>query len=300
MLVKLLVRVLPTSLAVRLIGRFARRSQRPQVTDEQREALAAATRVHYGGDSTKLAWCWGAGPLVLLVHGWNGRAAQLAPLAQRIAWEGFRCVCIDVTAHGESLGSRPSWRHFIDDVTEATACFGEVYACIGHSAGGLAMIAARARNALHAERFVCICAPSHPYPAIRVIQKLLDPPVRVLKGCRADIAGQFAMTWEQLEDGAVWKNVGAPLLLFYDRNDRYVDHTEGDRIKQWSRTARLEKSVGHGHTRVLAADELERVVVPFLERSKLIRAAVGSRRSVNENARVFAGKNMMEPEFSDE
>ncbi len=51
------------------------------------------------------AWSWGEGPLCLLVHGWQGRGAQLgayiAPLAQR----GYRVVTFDVEGHGSSPGT---------------------------------------------------------------------------------------------------------------------------------------------------------------------------------------------------
>ena len=34
----------------------------------------------------------GSGPLVLALHGWGGRAAQMAPVARRLAAEGYRVV----------------------------------------------------------------------------------------------------------------------------------------------------------------------------------------------------------------
>jgi len=275
---KILVRILPTNAALFLIRTFVRRSQRPTVTDDQRAALAAATRIHYG-DASKVAWSWGSGPLIVFVHGWNGRAAQLAPLAQQIAWEGYRCVCIDVTAHGESAGNHPAWRHFIDDIAAAATDFGQAYAFIGHSAGGLATLAAARLQRIYADSFVCVSTPSHPYPPIRVLQQLLDPPRRVLDRCRHEIARDFGTTWERLEHGEVWKSANAPLLLFHDYDDRYIEHTDGDRIVRWSADSRVEKSSGYGHTRVLASDELARAIVRFLdERSVLLRCAAGGSR----------------------
>jgi len=247
------------------------------MTPAQQVAIDAGTRIHYGRDNANVAWTWGSGPVVLFVHGWNGRAAQLAPMAQQVAWEGYRAVCIDVTAHGESPGERPSWHHFLDDVTRAAAHFGPIHTFVGHSAGGLSMMAASAQQRLRADAFVCICAPSHPFPPIRAIEQLLDPPSRVLDACRADIARQFGTTWRELEDGMTWRSSTAPLLLINDRKDRFVDHTDGDRIASWVPTARLIKTAGHGHTRVLASDELARALIEFLnERAVLERHAAGA------------------------
>jgi pimeloyl-ACP methyl ester carboxylesterase len=278
-LCRLLVRVLPAPLAQSLVRVLVSRSRRPEVTEQQQAALAAATRISYGKSGSTVAWSWGSGPLVLFVHGWNGRAAQLAPLAQQIAWEGYRCVCLDVTAHGESAGRRPSWRHFIDDVADAAAHFGAVHAFIGHSAGGLAMIAAQGLKRMQADSYVCICAPSHPFPPIRAIEQLLDPPSNVLEACRNDIADQFETTWDRLEKGILWKSV-EPLLLLYDFNDRFIDHTEGDRISRWAPHARLHKTAGHGHTRVLASDDVARCLLEFLkERSALVRCAAAGQQA---------------------
>src|SRR5258706_2547887 len=50
------------------------------------------------------AWAWGAGPTVLLVHGWNGAAAQLAPFVAPLVAAGYRVVAFDQPAHGRSRG----------------------------------------------------------------------------------------------------------------------------------------------------------------------------------------------------
>ena len=47
---------------------------------------------------------WGAGPTVLLVHGWNGRGAQLGAFAPALVKSGYRVVTFDTPAHGRSPG----------------------------------------------------------------------------------------------------------------------------------------------------------------------------------------------------
>jgi predicted alpha/beta-fold hydrolase len=47
---------------------------------------------------------WGAGPTVLMVHGWNGRGAQLGAFAPELVHAGFRVVTFDTPAHGRSPG----------------------------------------------------------------------------------------------------------------------------------------------------------------------------------------------------
>jgi len=98
------------------------------------------------------------------------------PLAIEIAKSGFRCVAIEVTGHGSSPGNRTGWAHFIEDVAALTRSLDqEVHAYVAHSAGGLTTMAARSLKAIQAKLYVCICAPSYPFPPIDVIRKRLNP-----------------------------------------------------------------------------------------------------------------------------
>lgn len=263
-IVRPLINVLPDRLALLIIRAIAK-TQRPPVTLAQQQALAQADKLHYGKDHRHVAWVWGDGPLVILVHGWNGRAAHMAPLAISIASQGFRCVAIEVTGHGSSPGNRTAWTCFIEDITALTQSLGqEVHAYVAHSAGGLTTMAARELKGIHASRYVCICAPSHPFPPINVIRKRLNPGPGVISLYRDYIAQQFHTDWDSLQSGCAYAGAGSDLLLFYDEGDRFVDHGEGDLIKNLCPGARLIKSTGYGHTKVLASPELAKAVNAFL------------------------------------
>ena len=51
-----------------------------------------------------VAWRWGQGPRVLLVHGFEGNRAQFAAIVEALVRRGFAAVALDVPAHGESAG----------------------------------------------------------------------------------------------------------------------------------------------------------------------------------------------------
>ena len=265
-LTRFLLRLSPDGLGIRLIRALAARTQRPPITEAQQHAMAQADRLHYGADGRHAAWVWGHGPLVILVHGWNGRAAQLAPLALDIAQRGFRCVAVDITGHGSSPGQRTAWACFINDIAALSQSLGqEVYAYIGHSAGGLAMMATRALKGIQAQRYVCVCAPSHPFPPIDVIRARLHPRASLVARYKRHIARQFQASWEDLEAGRAYLETGSDLLLFYDEADRLVAHGEGDRIQRLAPQSRLTKTLSYGHTKVLGAPELAEAVGAFLQ-----------------------------------
>jgi pimeloyl-ACP methyl ester carboxylesterase len=166
-LIKYAIRTLPTALAVRLTSFIAAKTKPAPVSDEERAIMARATRIDFGPNGSSNAWSWGAGPVVILVHGWGGRASQMAPLAASLAEQGFQAIALDVTGHGNSTSRQTRWDYFIRDISQLSRSVGgEIYAYIGHSAGGLTMMAARSLSGITAKRFVCVCSPSHPFPAI--------------------------------------------------------------------------------------------------------------------------------------
>lgn len=264
-LARYVTKVVPESTALSITRALATRTQRPPVSAREQEAMAQATKLHYGDDNKNVAWGWGSGPTVVFVHGWGGRAAQMAPLALHVAKLGFRSVALDVTGHGDSPERHTHWEYFIRDVAALSqSLHEEVYAYVGHSAGALTMMAARNLKGIRAQRYVCIAAPSYPFPPIRVIQKRLNPRQRVLDRYKDYIASQFGTNWEQLQKGSSYAGVGPEMLLFYDETDRFVGHGEGDRIKSLCPGASLIKTKAHSHQKILGASELARAVGAFL------------------------------------
>ncbi|MET0334564.1 MAG: hypothetical protein ABW190_09865, partial [Rhizobacter sp.] len=167
--------------------------------------------------------------------------------------------------HGESPGSRTAWRMFIDEIADMAQRLGPLHAVIGHSAGGLAMMAARRIHGLQARHYVCVCSPSHPFPPIRSVRQRLNPRETLVARYREHIAGQFDTDWDTLAAGHAFDGAGRELLLFYDTADKFVEHTEGDRLLALCPQATLQKSAGQGHARVLASPELLAATRAFID-----------------------------------
>lgn len=250
----------PRPLASALARVLSSLAPRMRVTPEQQAALAAATALHYGQHDHP-AWAWGEGPPVIVVHGWGGRAAQLAPLAQFVSTLGFRAIALDISGHGASPVRRASWASFIRDIQASRAlCDGPVHGLIGHSAGALAMMAAR----VPASRYVCICGPTHPYPFVTEVERRLGADARVLSDLQRHVAAQFGTSWAKLEACFVYRDAGADLLLCYDEKDRYVPHGDGDRLHALCAGSQLLKTRSYGHNRILDAAELRDALARFL------------------------------------
>lgn len=258
------LRHLPPEIGFRLARTMASRVARVAVSPEQEEATQSAEPIRFGQRGRVTAWVWGSGPTVLLVHGWGGRGAQLAPLARHIARQGFRAIVFDVAGHGASGERDARWEYFIRDIGDVAAEVGNAHAWVGHSAGALTMMASRRLRAISAKYFVCICAPSHPHPPVRGVRQRLNPGEAVLQRYRQYLASQFQSDWASLEAGIAWAGAGPELLLCYDEKDRFIDHMEGNRIHDWCPRSTLTKTASFGHSRVLAAPELAQTITNFI------------------------------------
>ena len=94
---------LAPALAARIAGRLFTtppRARRPQA--EIALLAAARARPMQIGARRIETWVWGAGPSVLLVHGWGGRGAQLGALVGPLVARGFSVVTFDAPGHGAS------------------------------------------------------------------------------------------------------------------------------------------------------------------------------------------------------
>lgn len=212
-------------------------------------------------------WQIGDGPVVLLVHGYSGRAVQVAELAHAIARTGFRAVIFDAGGHGASRPEKVGFFTFMNDTRDIFAYLREpVFAMIGHSAGGLAMMRARRLFGVCAERYVVISAPFYPYvPLEGMRQRGASKEARFL--VKAVLADQFQSTWPSMVGGESYEpDPGKPLLAIYDKADDRVRHADAERIAEvWPDTT-VVKTLDYGHNRVLQAPETIQAVLDFLQR----------------------------------
>jgi pimeloyl-ACP methyl ester carboxylesterase len=260
---RMTIRHLPEEIALGAVLTVASRPPRMEMSDEAAAALNTGIGLATAPGAIP-AWSWGDGPNVLLVHGWGGRAAQMASIAQSLAARGYRTVAFDVAGHGASPHAEARWEYFIRDIARLAHWLGDVEAVVGHSAGGLAAMAARRASLLHANKFVCVCAPAYPYPPIRRAEQRFDPGPRVIERFKTYLGEQFQTTWSDLENGWAYEGAGSDLLLYYDEGDRFVDPADGRRINKICPGSRLVMSSGFGHTRILSSTDAVCAIAEFL------------------------------------
>ncbi|MCG8312694.1 MAG: alpha/beta hydrolase [Pseudomonadales bacterium] len=259
-----LLKLLPERVQSSVVVKIVERPQRARPLDLEFTEIAAP--IHYGQNQRNKAWLLGEGPLVLCIHGWGGGgSADLGKMARAIAAQGFTVAALDMTGHGASPGNAISFGRFIQDIADFSCSLNRpVYAAVGFSAGGLSMMAARAKKLLVAEKYVCISSPCKPYPPLILAEKKLGISAEVANRLRDYLSAEFGMPWDHITRQCFTPNQGEQLLLVYDETDRLIDCKNAESIAEQWVDATIFKTYGNKHRLVPEDDKVIDAIGRFL------------------------------------
>ncbi|MDB4938976.1 MAG: hypothetical protein JWP87_5948 [Labilithrix sp.] len=241
----------------------ARRHDRPLW---EAQALVTATRFAIPHDGQSLpAWRWGreGAPTVLLVHGWEGRGSQLATFVEPLVERGLQVVTFDVPGHGDAPSGISSLVEHARAVASVASYLGRLHAVIGHSVGGAAALFAT-RLGLRAGRFVLVAPPASPKRFAAGFGAMLGLGDELLGRMIARLERRYGLRMEDLDVRADAARFEPPLLVVHDVGDKMVPFDDGESIARAAPAGRLVSTKGLGHHRVLRAQEVLDVVVPFV------------------------------------
>lgn len=257
----------------------ARRHRRPAW---EADAIESAHRFRVAHEGRFVpAWSFGdepgtSKPVVVLVHGWEGRGSQMSAFVPALVRAGHRVVLFDAPGHGDAPTTRASMvehaRALVSVARHVTDGSGRISAVVGHSVGGAAALLAT-RFGLRAERLVLIAPPVSPARFAEDFVKYLglsdDVQARLFRriGERYDLA--FADI-EVLRDAARFEG---PLLVIHDRDDREIPVATGVAIAKAACAGRLFETRGLGHRRVLRTPEVVDEAVRFVRGDDAARSS---------------------------
>jgi len=216
-----------------------------------------------GGERVAV-WSWGEGPRVLLVHGWSGYGGQLTAFVAPLVEAGFSVVTYDAPGHGVSSGRTSSLPELADMVGRVGRATGGPYAVVAHSLGAAATAVAL-RDGLKVARAVFLSPPSDPrQEGVAAFGRFLGFSEDVQQRMAARIERRFDM---RLRDLALPNFAGllqVPLRIFHDVGDGEVPLAAGEAVARAWPGAKLTRTEGLGHHRILFAPEVLASAVAFL------------------------------------
>ncbi|SDS10778.1 Pimeloyl-ACP methyl ester carboxylesterase [Paraoerskovia marina] len=266
-------RVAPDTTARVMAEKFFTVGQRVRVWPQDEPVMAAARRetvvlnARPGGTTDVVTYTWGDGSrTVLLAHGWQSRTSRFGAIITRLVDDGATVVGFDAPGNGETDGTTSSLLDHLDLISLLAEKQGELDAIIGHSFGALAARIA-VEEGVPARRVVAIAGPNTfdflaDTAAVRagLPPRLLPPMIdramqRVLPGTTgAEAAERFH----------VLRPTSVPLLIVHDDADPEVPLVEAEEhAAAAGEGAHLLVTHGHGHNRVLVAQETVDAVAKF-------------------------------------
>lgn len=244
----------------RLAGRYAfplfvRTGPRSPVRPAEQPVHERAVLDRLPVDGKKLAvYRWGdAERRVLLLHGFEGRASNLAAFAVGLQKVGMAAVAFDNFGHGESEGSRATIVDVAGAARAVTDAYGPFHAIIAHSFGGLCAYHV-VRTGVRVNRMVTIGA---------VCDFGYLPEWFGLRlGLRPSVVGDLRRRSEVFfrPETDIWERFSAthaaaewttPLLVIHDENDKEIAVAQGRKIAAAYPQAKYLETTGLGHRRIL-------------------------------------------------
>jgi pimeloyl-ACP methyl ester carboxylesterase len=209
------------------------------------------------------AWVWGQGPVVILAHGWGGRAGRLSALAGALMENGFRVVLFDAPAHGASMGRQASLPQFSRALRDVGDTVGPVHGLVGHSLGGAAVSLAM-RHGLAARRAVLLAAPADVFLFSHAFAEHLCIPPRARRAMRQNLESRLQIRWEELHIPTMARSMTSPALIVHDVDDPDVPYGHGAEIARAWPAAELLTTKALGHRAILRDPDVIRRTVDFL------------------------------------
>ncbi|HEX8673706.1 MAG TPA: alpha/beta fold hydrolase [Longimicrobium sp.] len=198
-----------------------------------------------------VGWTWGDdGPAVLLIHGWSGRAADMAAIGARLAAEGMRAIAFDMPAHGASAGRRTSLAVWMKILPEMGGRYGPLSAVVGHSFGGAAAILSLDAG-LDARRAVLIAPPTGPAYFLEKLRGFIGLHERRAAGMERHLVAMVGRRIAEFDADRAAVRLAVPGLILHDPADSEVPFAHAEAISKAWRGSVLVPMPGEGHNRIL-------------------------------------------------
>lgn len=236
---------------------------RTELANRERTLWESSTRSRMETPYGELAVVeWGSGPRVILSHGWGGRALQLSAFVHPLVEDGFTVTGIDWPGHGDSGGETCTALM----VAGTLQALGEVHGVVAHSFGTIGSVVALGRGWSCGRAVLLGASPDVPL-RFRQFGKAVG-----LSPAEYDAFWTYSQSLfdpgvlEEISSHHIAPRLGhVPALLVHDEHDQEAEiHAAEVLAEQWP-GARLERTTGLGHRRILHARAVVQMVRDFMK-----------------------------------
>lgn len=213
------------------------------------------------------AFEWGnpKDPLVMLIHGWNGRGTQLSPFAKSLIEKNLRVVALDGPGHGISPGKMTNPSHYADFIINAQRELDPkgAQAIIAHSFGGGCTVLAASRG-LEVKSLVLVASPAFYDRVVQFFSKSLGLSKKSEEHFEKLITKFAGIHPKELNIGKIGSGLHLPIMVVHDEGDTAVNYLSATAIASTWPGARLLTTQGLGHRRILKDPKVLGEVADFI------------------------------------
>ncbi|MBC8050079.1 MAG: alpha/beta hydrolase [Chitinophagales bacterium] len=225
--------------------------RRSPIREDERSVLMHALRFSFDVEGKRVqGYSWGAGPVILLAHGWQGNAGHMTAFVKPLVRAGFRAVAIDMPAHGKSEGRKSSIVHFAAAIEAAAELFGPLRGLIGHSGGAAAGANAMARH-LPVRLAVLIAPPARLETFLTRFASRLGLPEAVIREMTMKAERWLKTQFENVSPVRSARSVTVPVLVIHAPEDAMIAFDEGAEVASNFVNGAFMSAPGMGHMRIL-------------------------------------------------
>ena len=232
--------------------------------DKEIERQAQQSTLHSGGKKIQV-YSWGTGPVILVVHGWAGRASQFRKFIPVFNQAGYRVVGFDGPAHGRSDGNQTNLIEFDTVLTQIIKTMGEPVAIVAHSFGGVASLFAIV-NGLAVKKLINISSPTIGDEIINTYLRAIQGSAATATAFKRYMMKTYQRSFDEFSALHFIKHVPSDLklLLIHDDKDKEVTIDHVFELLKIYPSAGFIKTSGLGHTRILKDDTVINQCLGFI------------------------------------
>lgn len=213
------------------------------------------------------AFEWGepTHPLVMLIHGWNGRGTQIAAFSKSLVNKGFRVVALDGPGHGVSAGKMTNPGHYAEFIINAQKELDArgAHALIAHSFGGGCSVLAASRG-LKVKALILVASPAFYDRVVDFFAKNLGLSHKSYDYFVELVTEVAGIKPKDLNIGEIGSKLDLPCMVVHDQDDNAVNYQSAQAIAQSWPGTKLLTTQGLGHRRILKDSKVIAEVSDFI------------------------------------
>lgn len=242
-----------------------------RMSDKQQELAKQANSFYLEFGQNKIrVYEWGSGPVILLVHGWAGRALQLDAFITPLLKQGFKVAAFDQKGHGESSSRFSSFPEIVRSTGLVAAHYADtLHGVVAHSIGSNSMFKV-SENFERELKIVAVAPMEHFLGWLErmrmrtgIYENLFARVVHLIESdSELSLSDLCVLDYEKINRHDV--------LLVHDKFDRMNKISASHEIQQNLQGARLIETEMLGHSRILSNQEVvDSVVAHFAAPQKM-------------------------------